>query len=68
MARPASAATIYEQAVAACASQEHNPPQYMQCVRDQMQARTATPQQAPAFSNQTPQYSQPSNSQLRTKR
>lgn len=40
----------------------------MQCVRDQMQARTPTPQQGPAFSGHTPQYNQPANSQLRTRR
>ena len=68
MTAPAAAATIYEQAVAACASMEHNPQQHMQCMRDQMQARAPTPQQGPAFSSQTPQYSQPSNSQLRTRR
>jgi hypothetical protein len=68
MARPATAETIYEQARAACAGLEHNQPQYMQCVRDQMQARTPTPQQGPAFSSQTPQYNQPSNSQFRTRR
>ena len=68
LARPAIAATIYEQAVAACASLEHNQQQYMQCVRNQMQARTPTPQQGPAYSSQTPQYNQPANSQLRTRR
>ena len=67
VARPATAATVYEQARAACASLENNQQQYMQCVRDQMQARTPTPQQGPAFSSQTPQYNQPSNSQLRTR-
>ena len=68
MTAPAAAATIYEQAVAACAGMEHNPQQHMQCMRDQMQARAPTPQQGPAFSSQTPQYNQPSNSQLRTRR
>lgn len=68
VARPATAETVYEQARAACAGMEGNQRQHMQCVRDQMQARTPTPQQGPALSGQTPQYNRPANSQLRTRR
>ena len=68
MTRQATAETVYEQARAACARLEHDQKQHMQCVRDQMQARAPTPQQAPALSSQMPQYNQPANSQLRSAR